>query len=61
MNNLELFEQELNLFNQSIEDSLQPQFEQLDYYDNPNEYTKGSRLQNKRNKDKKQRRDKYDW
>lgn len=50
------FEQELQLFNQSLEeDFLMPIQDSQDSFDNYNEYTKGSRLQGKRSKGKKQK------
>ena len=50
------FEQELQLFNQSLEeDSFMPIQDSQGGFDNYNEYTKGSRLNSKRSKGKKQK------
>ena len=50
------FEQELQLFNQSLEeDSFMPIQDSQGSFDNYNEYIKGSRLNSKRSKGKKQK------
>lgn len=52
------FEQELQLFNQSLEeDFLMPICDSQGSFDNYNEYTKGSRLSGKRAKGKKHKRE----
>lgn len=59
------FEQEINLFNQSLEednDFMMPICDSQGGIDDYSEYTKGSRMRSKRMKGKKHKRDgKYDY